>query len=639
MIRLNRLWAVVLTAALFTAQAAFSAQTWTTSTPKADSNYKYYVGRGEADSEKAAFDQAVKDAYDQAARENFPAEYSYQADIYQTESSAYLTERTIVSGISARFDGFEKEDEFIQKTGSGYSVKLLYRFSKKAIAQEKERLKKIADTPKKRQMSVVGSKSDAAKGVLIVETDPVDGAAVYVDGDRYGQTPMTLYGSLSAGRHSLRIDHPRYQTVNENIITVPGKTVRVKKTLLPAFATISVTTDPVNADVYLDGRPVGVAPLTYDRIPVEEEITISLRHEEMERMSVPVTLKKGEVRPMNIVLPEKSAKISIFSFPQGAEVFIDKRRIGLTPVRNYPIARGSHTCTVEKEGYEPVTRSFAAKGGEILSETAELKALAREQTVVPKNKSAVVAGGVDKFHRYEEIRPPQKHLNLSSAATGEEVLLAAMKWSYPSNFIRARASYVKRKAGGTLFFVFLSFDEDNYRDLFVKPLRRALKNVSDGSRAVTENLDCFYEDKKEGQIICAFSPAKSVSDTVFVKTSPVDHGFFKDKADFDSFVMMTQDDGRREKIKPYELRKLVLSVYDRSGKKHQIGNADLYVAKFTTDKNRNIVFMPWFNDGYESLVQAFQAPDLDPSDVSRVVVQVTQGTPADDPYPPNRKRE
>lgn len=639
MIRLNRLRAVVLAAVFFAAQAAFGAQAWTTSTPKADSNYKYYVGRGEAGSEKAAFDQAVKDAYDQAARENFPAEYSYQADIYQTENSAYLTERTVVSGISARFDGFEKEDEFIRKTGEGYSVKLLYRFSKKAIAQEKERLKKIADTPRKRQMSVVGSKSDAGKGILIVETDPVDGAAVYVDGDRYGQTPMTLYGSLSAGRHSLRIDHPRYQTVNENIITVPGKTARVKKTLLPAFATISVTTDPVNADVYLDGRPVGTAPLTYDRIPVEEEITISLRHEEMERMSVPVTLKKGEVRPMNIVLPEKSAKISIFSFPQNAEVFIDKRRVGLTPVRNYPIARGSHTYTVEKEGYEPVTRSFAAKGGEILSETAELKALVREQTVVSKNKSAVVAGGVDKFHRYEEIRPPKKHLNLSSAATGEEVLLAAMKWSYPSNFIRARASYVKRKAGGTLFFVFLSFDEDNYQDLFVKPLRRALKNVSDSSRAVTKNPDCFYEDKKEGQISCSFSPAKSVSDTVFVKTSPVRHGFFKDKADFDTFVLMTQEDGRRERIKPYEKRELILSIYDRSGKKHRIGNADLYVAKFTTDKNRNVVFMPWFNDGYESLVQAFQIPDWEPSDVSRVVVQVTQGTPADDPYPPNRKRK
>lgn len=149
MLILKKLWAAVLITALFIGQTAFAAQSWTVSTPKADSNYKYYVGRGEADSEKAAFDQAVKDAYDQAARENFPAEYSYQADIYQTESSAYLTERTIVSGISARFDGFEKEDEFIQKTGEGYSVKLLYRFSKKAIAQEKERLKKLPILPEK----------------------------------------------------------------------------------------------------------------------------------------------------------------------------------------------------------------------------------------------------------------------------------------------------------------------------------------------------------------------------------------------------------------------------------------------------------------------------------------------------------
>lgn len=235
-------------------------------------------------------------------------------------------------------------------------------------------------------------------------------------------------------------------------------------------------------------------------------------------------------------------------------------------MRNYPIARGSHTYTVEKEGYEPVSRSFAAKGGETLSETAELKALAQTQTIVSKNKTAAVAGGADKFHRYEEIRPPEKHLNLSSAATGEEVLLAAMKWSYPSGFIRVRASYGSRKSGGVLFFVFLSFDENGYQNSFVKPIRRALKNVSDRSFKDTKKLDCFYEDKKEGQITCAYPSDNNISDTVFVKTSPVRHGFIKDEADFDAFVLMTQDDGRREKIKPYERRKLILSVYDRSGK-------------------------------------------------------------------------
>lgn len=232
---------------------------------------------------------------------------------------------------------------------------------------------------------------------------------------------------------------------------------------------------------------------------------------------------------MNIVLPEKSAKLSVFSFPQGAEVFIDKKRIGLTPVRNYPIARGSHTYTVEKEGYEPVSRSFAAKGGETLSETAELKALAQTQTIVSKNKTAAVAGGADKFHRYEEIRPPEKHLNLSSAATGEEVLLAAMKWSYPSGFIRVRASYGSRKSGGVLFFVFLSFDENGYQNSFVKPIRRALKNVSDRSFKDTKKLDCFYEDKKKDRLPALIRPIIIFQIPFLLKRRPSDTDLSKMK--------------------------------------------------------------------------------------------------------------
>ncbi len=639
MLFLNRLFFIFLAVVFFSGNFAYSAQSWVESTPKANANYKYYVGRGEADSEKAAFDQAVKDAYDQAARENFPAEYSYQADIYQTETSSYLTERTVFSGISVRFDGFEKEDEYIQKTDEGYNVKLLYRFSKKAIAKEKERLKNAMDTSKKRSMSVLGNKADAQKGILVVETDPVDGAAVYIDGERYGQTPMTLYGALSTGRHTLRIDHPQYQTVTEKIITVPGKKVAVKKTLIPAFATISVTTEPVDADVYLDGRPVGTAPLTYARIPVGSEVTVSFRHPETERMSIPLTLKKNEKRPMNIVLPEKSAKVSFFSFPKAAEIYIDKRLVGSTPLKDYPLARGSHNYTLEKEGYESVSGSFSVKGGESLNQTVELKALSKIQTVGSKEQKNTVPGNIDKYHRYEEIPPPKKHLALTPSSNPEDVLLSAMNWSYPSNFIRARVSYKKRDQGGTTFFIFLSFDMDDYQKLFVQPLKRALKNVADGSGRETEKLECFYDEEKEGQVKCAIRPLKNVSDKILIKSSSITHGFFSDKADFDSFTLMTPYDGRREKVKPYEKRSLILSIYDRSGKKHTISNGDLYIEKFTTDKNRNVIFMPSFKDGYENLVLAAQATDFEPSDISRVIIRLTEGKPADNPYPPYRKRK
>ncbi|MBR1777722.1 MAG: PEGA domain-containing protein [Alphaproteobacteria bacterium] len=632
---LKKLCGVFLSALIF-ALSVEAAPSWTEAAPKADSNYKYYVGRGEASSEKEAFNQAVKDAYDQAARENFPAEYSYQADIYQTEKSSYLTERTIVSGISARFDGFEKEDESIQKTKSGYTVKLLYKFSKKAIAAEKERLKSVAaDRSKKEEMSVFGSKADATKGVLIVETTPVDGAAVYVDGDRYGQTPMTVYGSLSAGQHSLRIDHPRYQTVTENIIAVPGKTVRVKKTLVPAFAEVSVSTDPVNADVFLDGKPLGTAPLTYDRIPVEEEITLSLRHPEMETMSVPLKLKKNDMRPINIVLPEKSAAFSVFSFPSDAEVFIDKRRVGKTPLRDISVSRGSHTFTVEKDGYEPVTRSFAAKGGAKISETVDLNALKQVQTVSAQSNT-IAAEASDKFHRYEEKMPPKKQLNLGNASDGEDVLLALMNWSYPSNFIRARVSY-KAKDSGTLFVLFFSFDQDNYQNLFIKPAVRALKNVSEKTEKTTRHIKCDYESKTQGQIMCQPPSVNKDVDAVLIKSGPIRHNFWSDQADFEKFILITSADGRRNRIKQYEQRSVTLLVYDRWGKERLIDKSTLSIAKFSTDKNRNVVFMPAFEDGFESFVLIADSPSLKPSDISRVLIKISEGTPIDNPYPPNKR--
>ena len=632
-----KFWAVFLSCLMVTFFTE-AGPSWTEITPKADSGYKYYVGRGEASSEKEAFNQAVKDAYDQAARENFPAEYSYQADIYQTEKSSYLTERTIFSGISARFDGFEKEDEAIQKHKNGYTVKLLYKFSKKAIAQEKARLKTVAaDRSKKEEMSVFGNKSDAAKGVLIVETTPTDGAAVYIDGDRYGQTPMTLYGSLSAGKHSVRIDHPRYQTVTEDIITVPGKTLKIKKTLVPAFAAISVSTDPVNADVFMDGKPLGTAPLTYNRIPVEEEITLSLRHPEMEMMSLPLKLKKNETRPINIVLPEKSAAFSVFSFPSGAEVFIDKKRVGVTPLRRYPVLRGSHTFTVEKENYEPVTRSFAAKGGADFSETVELNPLTTVQTVTGGKSSSVIAGTSDKFHRYEEELPPKKRLNLGAASEGEDILLALMRWSYPSNFIRARVSY-KAKGNGTTFVSFFSFDQDNYRNLFLKPAVNALKNVSERKGTVTEKTSCSYENKSYGQILCS-APVMKSSDTILIKSSPIRHGFWSDKADFEKFVLMTSADGRRDNILPYEQRRIVLSVVDRSGQERIIDAGTLSISKFTMDKNRNVVFMPAFEKGFESFVSITEAPNLNPSEISRVIIKITEGKPIKDPFLSKEKKK
>lgn len=627
---------LVWSAAVFLAACASADKQWVRSFPQETAEYKFYVGRGtSAGSEGAAFNKAVKDAYDQAARENFGVERRFSSETYQTETDATLTERTVEQGYAARFDNFDKVDQYIENTKDRYDVWLLYRFSKKSIAKERERLRAEKSQPEKRELSVVGSSKNKTKGILEIETVPADGAVVYVDGDRYGLTPLRLIGALATGKHTLRIDHPHYKTVSEDVIIVPNKTVSVKKTLVPAYVAITVSTDPVNAEVFLDERKMGTAPVSF-QAPVGKKASLRLFHPETEEMITLLDLKKGENKRLSLSLVEKTGRFSVFSFPGGASVYLDRKKVGETPLRTLPIARGSHSFTLEREGYAPVTESFFAKGGEEISRNIELKKQKAGMEFIG-SRTAHITNSVDKFHQYEEVLPPKTAPNISPAAGPEEILLSLMRWSSASPIIRGRTSYKADEKGGTEFFVFLSFDAEAYRTLFAERMVQALKNAGEQLESSDGTLDCFYESESEGQILCRPEPLKT-SDTIFVKTGPVAHGFWTDKAPFERFVLMTRRDGRREKILPYEKRTVSVTVYDRRNNKQTALRETVYVLKFITDKNRNVIFMPMFQNGFESYVFVSKT-DIKPSDISRVVLEISPGRPAEDPFPPVQKNK
>lgn len=626
---------LVWSAAVFLAACASTDREWVRSFPQETAEYKFYVGRGTSTgSEGAAFNQAVKDAYDQAARENFGVERRFSSETYQTETDATLTERTLEQGYVARFDNFDKVDQYIENTKGRHDVWLLYRFSKKSIARERERLR-AEKQPEKRELSVVGSSKNRAKGILEIETVPADGAVVYVDGDRYGLTPLRLIGSLATGKHTLRIDHPHYKTVTEDVIIVPNKTVSVKKTLVPAYVTLDISTDPVNAEVFLDERKMGTAPVSF-QAPVGKKASLRLFHPETEEMITMLDLKKGENKRLSLSLVEKTGRFSVFSFPGGASVYLDRKKVGETPLRALPIARGSHSFTLEREGYAPVTESFYAKGGQEISRNLELKEQ-KAGTEYIGSKMMQTTNAVDKYHQYEEVLPPKTVPSISSAAGPEEIILSLMRWSYPSSIIRGRTSYKAGEKGGTDFFVFLSFDAEAYRTLFAERMIQALKNAGERQESRDLSVDCFYEAGDEGQVLCRPEPQKA-SDTVFVKTGKITHGFWSDKAPFERFVLMTQRDGRREKVAPYEKRTVMVTVYDRQNKKRTAVRETVYLLRFITDKNRNVIFMPMFQNGFESYVFIAKT-DIKPSEVSRIVLEISAGRPAEDPFPPIQKNK
>jgi hypothetical protein len=142
----------------------------------------------------------------------------------------------------------------------------------------------------------------------VIQSTP-SGALVTVDGQRAGETPVTL--TVALGRHEIQVARSGY---------VP-KTDRVELTAKQPSRTV--------------------------RVP----------------------LKRGPARDPSVT----TGSVNIDSRPRGARVTLDGRALGLTPLRVPELTAGDHRVLVELAGYRPVTSMVNIVGGELTRLTLTLE--------------------------------------------------------------------------------------------------------------------------------------------------------------------------------------------------------------------------------------------------------------------------
>jgi hypothetical protein len=246
------------------------------------------------------------------------------------------------------------------------NVWILFRYAKSAITKEKQRLVHLKSSNEEIRFSEQGDSKNTGEGVLEVVSQP-PGAEVLIDGDRWGRTPLRIYGQLQVGKHQIRLDHPRFEAVEEPLIVVPGNTLRIEKILVRATGGLRVITSPPNASVFLDGKPMGGSPT--EAVPVEagKKMRLVISHADAEKMSQEVEVGKGEVRELNLSLPLKPAYLSIVTVPSGAEVHVNGKAFGKdgrSPSSMTRIDPGRHTLQISKDGYRTQTLDVELHGGQ-----------------------------------------------------------------------------------------------------------------------------------------------------------------------------------------------------------------------------------------------------------------------------------
>jgi hypothetical protein len=178
----------------------------------------------------------------------------------------------------------------------------------------------------------------ATGGQLDVTSDPA-GARVTVDGAPAGQTPLQLR-NIAAGRHVVGLSHGG-GVVNRTVDVTAGATVTVFASLAGGgtVPTGSFAVDsPLELRLLENGQLLGLsnsAPLVLSA----GKHQFDLVNEALElRITRAVTIESGKT--VRLSVPPPNGSLSVNAAPW-AEVFVDGRSIGVTPLGDVPVAVGT----------------------------------------------------------------------------------------------------------------------------------------------------------------------------------------------------------------------------------------------------------------------------------------------------------
>jgi eukaryotic-like serine/threonine-protein kinase len=226
-------------------------------------------------------------------------------------------------------------------------------------------------------------------GELTLDSSP-QGAQIQVDGYRDASwiTPITLTG-LQPGRHSITLSKGNYSNDTRTVDVASGSKSTVLVHLAPLMATLSLSSDPPGANIYVDGRDMGKttpAHLTVDKGQhvllirkmgyIDETTTGQFVPGQTFSFS-PTMRALGNVDNIKTVGKMKKlfggkggepgqATVSIHTQPKGAQIAINQHMLEKNSPVEVMLDPGNYVIDITLSGYAPVhTIITAEKSGKV----------------------------------------------------------------------------------------------------------------------------------------------------------------------------------------------------------------------------------------------------------------------------------
>lgn len=218
------------------------------------------------------------------------------------------------------------------------------------------------------------------KGGILVEAD-VDGAEVFVDGQRHPDLTPTLIPGLVEGTHMIEVRKDPALPWKQPVTVIADQTVKIKAelaaTMKPPGGTVRVISNAPGARVFLDGYDMGPAPIDLKDVQPGEHV-VEVKAEGYMPREDRVTVNAGTANVLKLdlqPLPESETKqtglLKVVSPVPEAVIFIDGERVGTAP-QEKEVPAGEHFVVVTKPGYKKFEQKIDLDVGQTMTVSAEL---------------------------------------------------------------------------------------------------------------------------------------------------------------------------------------------------------------------------------------------------------------------------
>ncbi len=338
-------------------QQLFAAEEWNHNTYREDSTNRYYVGVSEGKEElNEALEEAYQNAIAEAIRHNFGFLKQDQKSIHSDLFKTSVDERSFMKSANVTVKDVRPARQSVEKSSKG--TYLVYReviYPKESIEREKNRLslQKQDELP----LSDYGI-SGKAIGEVIIRTIPaqaqiiltrVDGkSSVVGTGDARFKAPLGEY-FLNIIKEGFIPYHGR--------VTLSGSGGKLNITLDPEVGFLNIKVIPPDARVYLNNLSLKER----SKLPllVGQEYILRVEHGDYDTYVESISARLDETIDFSPVLRARPAKLTIITSPSDADVLINGRRVGSTPLKNFSYEAGANTeIIIRKDGHEDISQNI-----------------------------------------------------------------------------------------------------------------------------------------------------------------------------------------------------------------------------------------------------------------------------------------